>query len=71
MARSSAKQGLQLTHLVAVALTLYQPIDMLPWTITHVITSVTSCRAEVPGAQCLGLFLFPSVFLPLGSPGVR
>ena len=71
VARSSTKQGLQLTLLVAVALTLYQPIDTLPQTITHIIMSVTSFRAEVPGAQCLGFFLFPSVFLPLGSPGLR
>lgn len=51
MARSSAKQGLQLTRLVAVALTLYQPIDTLPWMITHIIMSVTLCRAEVPGVS--------------------
>lgn len=57
--------GLQVTHLLVAASALYQPSDILPRMLIHVIISSTSFKVQVPGAQGLDPFPFPSVFPPL------
>lgn len=57
--------GLQATHLLVAASALYQPTDTLPRMLFHVIISSTSFKVQVPGAQGLDPFPFPSVFPPL------
>ena len=63
--RAPCLTGLQVTHLLVAASALYQPVNMLPRMLIHVIISSTSFKVQVPGAQGLGPFPFPSVFPPL------